>query len=140
MSRVEFVEHKERRFMLPVKNHYEFKPKGRLQFLQHWAWNLLLHRFKALEQAQEEHVEYTRHVIDTNDVVERLIRQRINLLRGYNKEPTEVLIGSEDFAEMMNSPRFHHEQCFDATYYRSQQLMGLKVRVIPWMRGMVVMP
>ena len=139
MKQVQFVETREHMVLTPVKNHYEFKPKGRLQALQRWAWRFLWWR-GAMSQAFDETSTYTRHVIDTDDVVTRLIKQRSGLLNGYNREPKELLIGAEDFAELMGSPMIRNSYSFGVEYCRDERIMGLRVTVVPWMSGMLVMP
>jgi hypothetical protein len=135
---VRFVELRERRELVPVKDHFEFKPSGRLQRLQRWAWRFL-HWRGALRQAFDETVSYTQHVINTDDVMRRLMEQRRGLF-DYGQEPRELLIGAEDFAELMSQPQIHNYMDFGAEYVSGRRIMGLKVRVIPWMRGMLVMP
>lgn len=135
---VEFVETRETSVPFVLKDRYEFKPKGRLQSLQRWAWKFL-HWRKAMEQAWDERITYTRHVIDTQSVVERLIQQR-SALFDYGAEPKELLIGSQDFAELMGAPEIRQALDFQAEYMSGRRVMGLRVCVIPWMRGMLVMP
>lgn len=135
---IEFIETRTHRTWLSVPNHYEFKPRGRAQFLQRWAWRFLQRR-GALAQAVTEHLEYTRHRIDTRDLMRRLIEQRrASLEMGF--EPEELLIGSEDFAELMGYPQIQHAVSFDTTYNRGYRIYDLRVRIIPWMRGMLAMP
>jgi hypothetical protein len=148
---VVFVETRERVCMRPVPDHFRFVPKSRWkdvrgrvhQWLQRKAW-AFLQRSTALEQAFEDKIEFTRHVIDTDNVVYRLIEQKIALYEGYDREGTELLIGRETFAELMNAPEIRHDTSFSGEYFvhgeRGPRVMGLRVRVIPWMRGMLVMP
>lgn len=135
---VQFVETREsvRSFIVP--DHFKFKPRGRMQFLQRWAWRFLQWRL-ALEQAYEDRSFFTRHTIDVDDVMQRLMKQRESAF-AHGFDPKELLIGSEDFAEMMGSPRIHQAMEFHTEYSRDRRVMGLRVRVIPWMRGTLVMP
>jgi hypothetical protein len=135
---VQFVEIQRDAEWRPVPDHFEFVPAGRLQWLQRLAWRFLNWR-GVLKQATREHVTFTQHVIDTGDVMERLYRARAAMFDG-GREPREVLIGSEDFAELMGSAPVRQAMDFDCEYRRNRTLMGLKVRVIPWMRGVLVMP
>jgi hypothetical protein len=135
-QRVEFVETRREFSWVPVPDHFEFRPTGSFQRLQRWAWKFL-HRRGALHEASRKEVKYTRHVVDCTDIVERLIRARSGLLEG---DPRELLIGSEDFADLMTLPPLRIRHDFDLEYRSTGRIMNLKVRVIPWMSGMLVMP
>lgn len=135
---VHFVEKSEQRAWVPAPDRYEFKPTGRLQGLQRLAWRFLEWR-GAVPQARDEKVTFTRHAVDTGDILTRLQKARIGIF-DYGQEPGEVLIGSEEFAELMGSPMIHHAATFHTEYHRGPQVFGLPVRVIPWMTGVVVMP
>ena len=59
--------------------------------------------------------------------------------------PTQLLIGSEDYAGLMSESLSHQMFDFDSRYFMGNgdlepTVHGLKVRVIPWMRGLLVMP
>lgn len=159
MKRITFVATRERRTVLPKLNHFEFVPKA------HWGgwaghvhiWLLrkawaFLHWRGALRQAMVDHLDYQRVVIDPDDVMKRLLAQRRALFE-MHQTPREVLIGAQDFEELMDTPEIQRQITFNAQLltrsardvecgWRDQDttVLGLKVRVIPWMRGMVVMP
>lgn len=137
-QQVQFVERRRHTEFIVLKDRWEFNPKGRFQALQRWAWRFLQWR-RSLRQAVDERATFTRHVIDSTDVLRRLLKQRKGLF-DYGHEPRELLIGAEDFAELMGSVPFESAAMFRAEYGREQQIMGLTIRVVPWMRGMVVMP
>ena len=50
------------------------------------------------------------------------------------------LVGGEDFQQLMGSPEIHNVLNFSAPIGWGREIYGLKVEVIPWMRGMVVLP
>lgn len=159
MSRIEFIATREHRTTVPIFNYFEFVPKaqwgglaGRLHlWLLRKAWAFLGWR-GALRQAMTDQISYTRHVIDTDDVVKRLFEQRSELLR-MHRTPREVLIGRDDFEELLNTKGIERYIEFNAQILtrdaddvrrgwmdRGEKVLGLKIRVIPWMSGMVVMP
>ena len=74
----------------------------------------------------------------------RIAKQRSAVFKLLNREPKELLIGAEDYAELMRETPAHYLFDFNAQYVRGErgvaQIMGLKVRVIPWMRGVLVIP
>ena len=87
-------------------------------------------------------IEY--RTIDADSFVTRIAKQRESVFALMNREPRELLIGAQDYAELMHETMSHHMFSFDATYMRGEHgvrtVMGLKVRVIPWMRGVLVVP
>jgi len=136
---VEFIDWHTSTQMLPIPDGYRFKPQGRMQWLQRFAWWFLGKRH-ALEQAYEPTVKIDRHHIDGDTFMERLFKQEESLLREFNREPQRLLIGSEDYAAMMSEPESRQYFTFDARYYKRNSIHGIAVTVVPWMKGMVVMP
>ena len=137
---IEFVEQKFVTTMVPMLDAFKFKPKGRAKWLQNMAWRFL-NWIGAMDQAYEQTVTVTRHLIDSDHFIDRLLKQKRNLFDGYHKSGQRLLIGSEDYAELMNSPEITmHHFSFDAEIGFDRKIIGLKVEVIPWMRGAIVMP
>jgi hypothetical protein len=126
--------------MLPMMDAFKFKPKGHAQWLQRIAWRFLNWRC-AMEQAYEPTVTVTRHTVDADKFIHRLLEQKRALFDGFGKEGQRLIIGSEDYAELMNSPEItmHHFD-FRAEVGYGRNIVGLTVEVVPWMRGAVVMP
>lgn len=126
--------------MVPMFDAFKFKPKGPAQWLQRLAWRFLNWR-GAMEQAYEPTVQYFRHTIDSGSFIERIIRQKQELLAGFNKTAQRLIIGSEDYAELMGCLDVQYQHfSFDAKVHHGRRLLGLSVEVVPWIRGAVVMP
>jgi hypothetical protein len=85
-------------------------------------------------------VTVTRHIIDSDVFMERIFKQQEHLLGYFNHKPKRLLIGSEDFSELMNSDEVRNVMMFNASYNYGREICGLQVEVIPWMRGILVMP
>lgn len=137
---VQFVAQERFMEMAAMLDAFKFVPKGRMQWLQRLAWRFL-NRQGAMEQAYEPKVTVTRHLVDDSDFIRRLEKQQRNLLQEFNREGRRLLIGSEDYAELMGSLEVQrHHFMFPAEACRGDSILGLKVEVIPWMRGMLVMP
>lgn len=135
---IEFVEHRELRELVVVPDQYKFKPSGRFVWLQRLAWNFLAWT-KALEHVSDDKVTFTRHTIDADDFIHRIDKQKESLWRSFHKEGQRLLIGSEDYAELMNCSYMRTDFHFRAEICVNNKILGLTVEVIPWMRGMVVM-
>ncbi len=134
---VEFIETKETRVPYQMKDTYALrkdKPFFWLQRLCCWTMGKL----GAYDVGEK--ITYTSHTIDTRSFVERLFRQTDHLTGHFNRRPTKILIGSEDFAEMMGSEEIRQLMNFRTEYNHGREIIGLQVEVIPWMRGILVMP
>lgn len=94
---------------------------------------------------------FRRVTVDRKTSLAELFRQQLHL-RGQFREGGELLlVGSEDWMEILNeAPLWHSPMAFDGEYYIStlpsydgtprQQKNRMRVCVLPWMRGMVVVP
>ena len=73
--------------------------------------------------------------------MERLWKQKRSLVESFRREPTTLWIGAEDYADLMDSPMIRESFSLCASFnYGRREVYGLTVKVIPWMRGMIVMP
>lgn len=81
------------------------------------------------------------------DFMQTLYEQRRELMQMFNREPKRLLVGAEDFAQMMRHPdvgrqafQFEAEYSMGGGAKNRPRICGLEVEVIPWMRGILVMP
>ena len=128
-------------------NVYQFRKDRK----HHWLQNLCLRILKKLdaryiEQMTDIKCDTVR--INTGDFLKNLLEQRREIEREFNRRPTRVLIGSEDFDEVMNTKTMRNMLQFPTTYKFNVddgygrvvgQVMDLNVEVIPWMRGVIVL-
>ena len=135
-----FVDQKTTTEMVMIPDGYEFKPKGRLQWLQRMAWRFL-HKREALQHAYEPKITVTRFTLNTGDFMRRLYEQRRSLCENYNLDGAMLLIGADDFSALMALPDIRQSLNFHVEL-RGQhpEIQGLSVRVIPWMSGALVLP
>ena len=110
-----------------------------------WAQKLALWMLRKLGcQWNESVVKYERHVIDPGKFLDVLQRQQRGLLDHCHHQARHLLIGSDDFAELMCSDVLRHHHQFIAEYRHSDgvrgTMFGLKVTIVPWMTGFLVMP
>lgn len=85
-------------------------------------------------------MKVTHFVIDGETFASRLFAQQSALFDTFGRESRTLLIGGEDYRDLMNSPEVRHAFSFGSQFNCDRQVFGLTIRVIPWMRGMVVMP
>lgn len=88
-----------------------------------------------------ESVRTVRVPIDAKKFMDRLYVQRRSLFDRFNLEPQTLLIGADDYEEMMGCKEITQQFAFNASYMHGNiEFYGLRIKVIPWMRGMLVMP
>jgi hypothetical protein len=86
-------------------------------------------------------VKVIRVPVNGKDFMDRLWKQRRALVESFRREPTTLWMGAEEYEELMSSPAVRQEFTVHASFnYGRHEVYGLTVRVIPWMRGMLVMP
>ena len=78
--------------------------------------------------------------VNGKDFMARLWKQKRALVESFHREPTTLLIGGEDYAELMQCQMVRQHFYMNASFNYGREVYGLTVKVIPWMRGMVVMP
>lgn len=122
---------------VPIPDAYMVRKDGRLVWLQRvCAWLLS----KLGKHAIEREVTLERHVIDSDDFMQRVFQQCDDIVRLFNREPKNLLVGTEDFAEIMGAAQASQPFTFQSEYWHRGKIFGLTVQVVPWMKGILVMP
>lgn len=86
-------------------------------------------------------IKVTRVPVNGKTFAERLFKQRRALMDQFRREPTTLWMGGEDYEELMHSPAVRESFTMHSEFhYGRREVYGLTVKVIPWMRGAVVMP
>lgn len=98
----------------------------------------VLRKLEAFYIDQAETIE--RHTIDATTFIERLFVQQEELKRFFNRDAATLLIGAEDYATLMREAVASQMISFRAEYGFGREILGMEVRVIPWIRGCVVLP
>lgn len=87
-------------------------------------------------------IEY--RTIDADSFMVRIAEQHASVFELLNRRPKKILIGAQDYAELMHETSAHYPFNFNASYAIGERgvtrIMGLEVQVIPWMRGVLVVP
>ena len=102
----------------------------------------VLEKLGAYRVYTQTKIEY--RTIDADSFITLIAKQHSAVFELLNRRPSELLIGAQDYAELMNEADTNFPFWFRASYMVSEggvrQIMGMKVRVVPWMRGVLVMP
>ena len=80
-----------------------------------------------------------RAPLDGLGLVEKIFKQRSALADEFNMRPDLLLIGAKDYQELMGGDPFREAVQFGGSYGFNGQIMGLRIVVIPWMEGAIVM-
>jgi hypothetical protein len=134
---VEFVEYEPRTSYLPRDDRFKYGPSKGMAWLQRLCVWFLKRRGC---YAYDETVSFTRHVIDTQKLVERVAKQNRSLIEYFHRRGERVLIGAETMAELMCEPMIHQFVTFTASYGSDGQIFGMPITVVPMMRGLIVLP
>lgn len=116
------------------RSYYQVRKDKPLVWLQEvCCWVL-----RKLGAYSEDHTTaYTHHTVDISDLVEGIYTQVGMLGSNHNLSAHRILMGSEDFAELCHAPQASYQL---TVYASSPKFGGLTVTVIPWMKGVLVLP
>ncbi len=143
MQDVQFVTLVDKLTPFEYTESFEFRKDRPAHWLQKTCL-FILRKLKAFHFGKTVSVE--RLEIDTKDFMERLWKQKSELHNYFNMRPTVLLIGSEDYAELMQSKTINQAVSFQVEYRFSSRnreeniksmILGMTVHVVPWMRGCV---
>ena len=119
---------------------YEFKPTGKLQWLQRLCWKFL-HKRKALSIYHDTKTIFKQHRVEPGIFLGKLTAMRRDIMHYFNANCTRLIIGAKDYCELMSCPEMNSRISFTATYRTGPATVaGLKVEVVPWMEGFVILP
>lgn len=110
-----------------------------------WKWLQRL-CFRLLDKIGAHDIEMVtiKHVsLDSDRLSVALLQKHSHEVQRLMYEPGRMLIGAEDWAVLMGDPvldsvvRFNAPVDIRSNYFR---ICGIDVTIIPWMRGLVVIP
>lgn len=81
-----------------------------------------------------------RYVIDGATFADKLFKQKRELFERFDLRGATVLMGAEDYRELMSGPDVVYAFSFASEFNYNRLVYGFNVRVLPWLRGVVVMP
>lgn len=134
---IEFVVMKETRTPFDYIEAFQYRKDRPLPWLQK-ACCFVLRKLRAF--AVSETVAIERHTIDAGTFMSRLFEQKASVTQLLGRRPTMLLIGAEDYAELMREAEATQMFSFRAEYGYDREILDMTVRVIPWMRGCLVLP
>jgi hypothetical protein len=89
-----------------------------------------------------ERIEMRRHVIHPEDLTEAIYRQEEQILDLFHHRGSRILIGPEEWERFLHDTPPYMMHSFSAPYGHgsSPQLLGMPVTMVPWMKGVLVVP
>jgi hypothetical protein len=142
MNKVYTVERKEIRTVGVDPSSYVFRKDKK----HHWLQRLCFRVLDKLEAYKKvEHITFSTHRIDTDYFVDRVMRQQRDIFNYYHPDrPVELIIGAEDYNKLAGTPEFNQLVEFEVPLHFNgrgrHRLMGLRVTIVPWMQGILVIP
>jgi len=141
--RIEFIQTHKQFFEKPLLGCYTFEPKGKFKFLQVWMWKAL-HWFGCIKQKHVWDYNIKKVEIDTIGLINNICKQKQWLVSQFDLKSKYLIMGDEDFALMWNNKElgefFRFNMGVAYSDYEGVTILGLKVVVVPWIKGMFVMP
>lgn len=137
-ARVVLYHTEERHFR--VQEGYKLNAHGRFARLHRWVWRMLK-RHGVVVSAMKDCVEVIRLPIDNDSIFQRICEARHDLF-SRNRRPSEVLIGPNSLAELINCPEIRNYGSpfsFDARVGFGKTIFNLPIRVLPQMEGVLVL-
>jgi hypothetical protein len=118
------------------QNEWAFEPRKRWAWLHKAAW-WFLRKTVGVSNAIKDRVDYKEVVIDRNRVADQICRA-MDEMHIQHIRPGEVFMGPDMFDAAMMELRSSYEFQVEMGYNRT--MFGLPVTVVPWMRGVLVVP
>lgn len=138
-DRIEFIQTRNSYRTVQLANRWEFTPHGRLTKLVRWILRLAV-KHGHIKPAFDRVCDVTRHVVHPSSVIEAIARQKPEVFDQIGRHATTVAMGSDDYSELMRESDIHQYLSFPAKVRDERGVLGLTVKVVPWMRGVVVLP
>jgi len=139
---VEFVSTNYEQRYSPVTNAFEFRKDKKYHWLQKLCCKIMK---KIGAHYMMPYTTIKRTTIDTQDLLNQINLQHKEVFKSFNMRPTRLVIGVEDFQDLMGVTDVERYMTFDTQYSGSdsqgnRKIFGLNVAIVPWMKGMVVLP
>lgn len=129
--------------LIRLPHFYQLRAHGRLGWLHRALWRAL-HKLDALEHPEVEETHYVAVVIDADRVMERIWQANVEAFSALGRRPTQVLIGPDDIAELMQDDTFKRLSMAPPTRIIGKigfdrEVFGLPITIVPHMQGVLVL-
>jgi hypothetical protein len=136
-QKVLFLSTAERTKLVSIKDRFAFNEK--IGWL--WVQRLLFYILEKLGcQAYDEVLDVQRHIINPKSTVEHIAEQYAEALSLYAYKGEYLLIGPEQYAQFTHNVPLWDLYSFDGPYSTRNGEFKMKIVVIPWMDGILVVP
>lgn len=138
----EYVETQTIRTLTEFKDGFEFRSDKKYHWIQKFCFWIL----RKIGAYRRENIHsFKKFTINPDSFMERLFKQNSYLQKEFNMKPSKLFIGAEDYTAVMGGDEMRQMLQFNTSYHFRDgrcgiEIMGLKVTVVPWMRGIIVMP
>lgn len=132
---IAFVGHEEVSFSFEDESAFQYRDDRGWMWVQRACFGVLR---KLGCFYQRGRTEIRMMQIDADTFMERLWEQKRQIFELFGKEGTTLLIGRTDYEDLMYDLPPNQVFEFMGTYHKPGQVMGLRIKVLPWLKGVVV--
>lgn len=137
MNKIEFVQTRSHITSVLVENRYEYNPRKKFKLLQKLCF-WIVHQIGCF--SYDKTVSFTRHIVEPDRVVKYIHEQKVHLLDLYHYEGERILMGAKEYEKIVGDKEVMRIVTFNGQYGFGQSILGLKITIIPWMSGILVLP
>lgn len=142
MTVISVVEHLRLTEIREIKSQFELRPERGYVWIQRLCIWLLT---KIGAYATGPMTTIARHDVgkEGDTFMMNLMRCQHAILGSFDRDPKEVLIGPEEYATLMHETVHYAPFEFQSRFFRNEdgqtKVHGMRVRMIPWMRGILLL-
>lgn len=133
-----------------VPGAYTFVPDKKLFRLSIWLWKVLT-KLGCLREARVYKPDKATYqlALDTHALARKILLQQEYVVKTFGCSDFRVLMGSEDFYELVGEAERESLYMQIETEYRAGEykdgrirgrIFGMKIEVVPWLKGIILLP
>lgn len=139
---IQYVDHRAAKTPLILCDTFSYHPERGMKWLQRLCFWWL--RLRGLNHETIEVKTIKTVAEDGSPALEVIMKQRFSIEEFFNVDAECLLIGAEDYAELMRTMTPEQMLSFQSQARigrdRQIEIYGLTVTIIPWMKGVLLLP
>ena len=135
---IKFIHHERTTTITVIPDTFWYRRSARHFWLQKLCMETL-ERLGCVERAVNKTVELKQTIINPDKLMDAVFAQVQNVEELFERRPKSLIIGSGDYAELMQEQSPDEPLSFAAKYMcgTPPTVIGLRVYLVPWLKGIV---